>query len=106
MIDIKVIFQAGKVNELYNDKIDENINGLEKFLKLYNYQTLTNMHLFDYNDKLKNLKVVNGEERDGDVLHSLASIEKAKTLLNYYPKYDFKKGLKKTISWYLKKNES
>jgi DNA topoisomerase-2 len=53
MIDIKVIFQAGKVNELYNDKIDENINGLEKFLKLYNYQTLTNMHLFDYNDKLK-----------------------------------------------------
>jgi len=53
MIDIKVIFQAGKVNDLYNDKIDENINGLEKFLKLYNYQTLTNMHLFDYNDKLK-----------------------------------------------------
>jgi DNA topoisomerase-2 len=53
MIDIKVIFQAGKVNELYNNKIEENINGLEKFLKLYNYQTLTNMHLFDYNDKLK-----------------------------------------------------
>jgi len=53
MIDIKVIFQTGKVNELFNEKIDENINGLEKFLKLYNYQTLTNMHLFDYNDKLK-----------------------------------------------------
>ncbi len=53
MIDIKVIFQAGKVNELYNNKIEENINGLDKFLKLYNYQTLTNMHLFDYNDKLK-----------------------------------------------------
>jgi len=53
MVDIKVTFQAGKINNLVNEKIDENINGLEKFLKLYNYQTLTNMHLFDYNDKLK-----------------------------------------------------
>ena len=53
MVDIKITFQAGKINNLVNEKIDENINGLEKFLKLYNYQTLTNMHLFDYNDKLK-----------------------------------------------------
>ena len=59
MVDIKVTFQAGKINNLVNEKIDENINGLEKFLKLYNYQTLTNMHLFDYNDKLKKYENVN-----------------------------------------------
>jgi DNA topoisomerase-2 len=59
MVDIKVTFQSGKINNLVNEKIDENINGLEKFLKLYNYQTLTNMHLFDYNDKLKKYENVN-----------------------------------------------
>ena len=53
MVDIKVIFQAGKLEKLINEKVEENINGLEKFLKLYNYQNLNNMHLFDYNDKLK-----------------------------------------------------
>jgi DNA topoisomerase-2 len=59
MVDIKVTFQSGKINNLVNEKIDENINGLEKFLKLYNYQSLTNMHLFDYNDKLKKYENVN-----------------------------------------------
>ena len=59
MVDIKVTFQTGKINNLVNEKIDENINGLEKFLKLYNYQSLTNMHLFDYNDKLKKYENVN-----------------------------------------------
>ena len=53
MVDIKITFQSGKINSLLNETIEENINGLEKFLKLYNYQNLSNMHLFDYNDKLK-----------------------------------------------------
>ena len=53
MVDIKITFQSGKINTLLNETIEENINGLEKFLKLYNYQNLSNMHLFDYNDKLK-----------------------------------------------------
>ena len=59
MIDIKVIFQTGKIDELLKEKFDENINGLEKFLRLYNYHNLNNMHLFDYNDKLKKYENVN-----------------------------------------------
>jgi UDP-N-acetylglucosamine 4-epimerase len=30
----------------------------------------------------------------------LASIEKAKELLNYNPKYSFKDGLKEAVKWY------
>jgi len=42
------------------------------------------------------------EARKGDVKHSLADIEKAKRLLNYYPKVSFKEGLRKTLDFYRK----
>tara|TARA_B100002052_G_C15875055_1_gene596569 strand:- start:1759 stop:2760 length:1002 start_codon:yes stop_codon:yes gene_type:complete len=100
-INVLAILTSNKnaLNQIYNVACGQrtNLNQLVEGIR---------ENLKDYNYKLKNLKVINGKERDGDVLHSLASIEKAKTLLNYYPKFDFKKGLKKTISWYLKKNES
>lgn len=42
------------------------------------------------------------EFRDGDVLHSQASIEKAKKLLNYEPVINVNDGLIKTMQWYIK----
>jgi UDP-glucose 4-epimerase len=42
------------------------------------------------------------EPRKGDVKHSFADIEKAKRLLNYYPKVSFKEGLRKTLDFYRK----
>lgn len=44
---------------------------------------------------------VYGPERKGDVKHSLASIEKAKSLLNYAPTVTFEAGLKNTVEWFL-----
>ena len=41
-------------------------------------------------------------QREGDIPHSLASIEKAKNNLNYFPKYNLKEGLKESINWYFK----
>ncbi len=41
--------------------------------------------------------------RPGDVRHSLAEIRKARELLGYEAVYDIKKGLRQTVSWYLKK---
>jgi len=38
--------------------------------------------------------------RVGDVRHSLASIERARTLLGYAPAVDVHKGLKQTVAWY------
>ncbi len=40
--------------------------------------------------------------RAGDIKHSLASIEKAKTVLNYDPAIRFEDGLRTTIDWYRK----
>ena len=38
--------------------------------------------------------------REGDVKHSLANIDKAKTLLGYDPKFVLNQGLKKSIPWF------
>jgi UDP-N-acetylglucosamine/UDP-N-acetylgalactosamine 4-epimerase len=43
-----------------------------------------------------------GPHRDGDIMHSLASIDKIKKELNYSPFILFKEGLEKTIKWNLK----
>ncbi len=40
------------------------------------------------------------DDRKGDIKHSNASIEKARTLLGYQPMYSFEDGLKLTIDWY------
>jgi nucleoside-diphosphate-sugar epimerase len=41
-----------------------------------------------------------GPERIGDVKHSLASIQKASTLLGYKPTVYFDEGLEKVVEWY------
>lgn len=38
--------------------------------------------------------------RNADVLHSVASIERAKRVLGYEPKIDWKTGLARTVDWY------
>lgn len=38
--------------------------------------------------------------RGGDVLHSLADLQRAKTLLGYEPIVDFDAGLQATVAWY------
>ena len=42
-----------------------------------------------------------GDNRVGDIPHSNASIVKATKLLNYRPEYDFEKGMKKTVEYFL-----
>lgn len=40
------------------------------------------------------------EPRPGDVRHSLAAIRKAKKLLGYFPQYDLRAGIEKTLAWF------
>lgn len=49
----------------------------------------------------KNLEANYAAERAGDVKHSLANINKIKTLLEYEPSVYFKNGLEKVFNWYL-----
>jgi UDP-N-acetylglucosamine/UDP-N-acetylgalactosamine 4-epimerase len=38
--------------------------------------------------------------RKGDILHSLASIEKAQKELGYNPKVSIAEGIQKTVAWF------
>jgi UDP-N-acetylglucosamine 4-epimerase len=81
------------INTVYNTAFgDRNtLNDLVKYLKLY---------LSEFDKKINDIQVVYGPNRIGDIPHSLASIEKAKQLLNYNPKYSFQEGLKEAVKWY------
>ncbi len=46
------------------------------------------------------LAAVHGHNRDGDIPHSLASIDKAKNRINYLGKIKLKEGLEKTLYWF------
>lgn len=52
--------------------------------------------------EVRNIKPVYGPVRGGDILHSLASIEKAKRLLGYSPVQNVQEGLAESIEWYRK----
>jgi UDP-N-acetylglucosamine 4-epimerase len=51
------------------------------------------------------LEAVYGPFRKGDIPHSFANIEKAKSLLNYNPSVNILQGLEKTVDWYLANQE-
>ena len=41
-----------------------------------------------------------GPKRQGDITHSKASIDKAKMVLSYKPKFDAPKGFEQACEWY------
>lgn len=81
------------VNTVYNTAYGDRttLNDMVHFLKEY---------LSEYDPSIKNIESTYGPNRVGDIPHSLASIDKAKKLLNYQPKFSFKDGLKEAVKWY------
>lgn len=59
-VNFTIEFKSGTLKELLDKKIEHNINGLQKFLKLYSIQSTCNMHLFNNKEQLK--KYSNPEE--------------------------------------------
>jgi len=82
------------VNQIYNVAVGERttLNQLLKILK-------SNLLLFD--KEIENVDTIYGPLRNGDIPHSLASIDKAAKLLNYQPNYSLEKGLSEAVSWYV-----
>ncbi len=83
------------LNQVYNTAFGEKttLNQLVNILKKY---------LSEFDSQINNVNVIYGPNRVGDIPHSLASIEKAKLLLNYNPLYNMEKGLEMAIEWYWK----
>jgi len=81
------------VNTVYNTAYgDRNtLNNLVDYLKQY---------LSHYNPKIAEVPIVYGPNRAGDIPHSLASIDKAKSLLGYEPQFSLQAGLKEAVDWY------
>lgn len=61
---------------------------------------LLKQYLSEFDAQIKNVKISYGSERAGDIAHSLASIEKASTLLTYEPSHTLQQGLKESVKWY------
>ena len=81
------------LNEVYNTAVGDRTDlvQLTRLLKKY---------LSEFDPKIKEVEVKHGPERAGDIPHSLASVEKAKKLMGYDPKYKIEDGLKQAVSWY------
>ena len=81
------------LNAVYNTAYGESTTLNELVICLKEY-------LSEYDERIAGVPIIYGSERDGDIPHSLASIEKAKKLLGYNPRYSLKAGLKEAVKWY------
>lgn len=81
------------INTVYNTAFGDRttLNDMVTYLKEY---------LSEFDPSIATVDVVHGPNRAGDIPHSLASIDKAKKLLNYSPEYSFQNGLKEAVKWY------
>jgi UDP-N-acetylglucosamine 4-epimerase len=81
------------INTVYNTAYgDRNtLNDLVGYLKEF---------LAEFNPEIANIEIKYGPNRAGDIPHSLASIDKAKELLGYDPKYSLQEGLREAVKWY------
>jgi len=61
---------------------------------------LLNKSLFKFDSSIEHVEIIHGPQRAGDIPHSLASIEKAKSLLGYQPKFKMAEGIEAAINWY------
>ena len=52
-VDFEITFYPGLMSKLLLEKHDYNIEGIEKYLKLYSIQSTTNMHLFNEKEQLR-----------------------------------------------------
>ena len=81
------------LNQVYNTAVGERttLNELVNILK---------KHLSEFDSKISDVEIIYGPNRVGDIPHSLASINKAKNLLNYSPSHNFEEGIKESVKWY------
>jgi UDP-N-acetylglucosamine/UDP-N-acetylgalactosamine 4-epimerase len=89
----ETLYKTQTKHEVFNVAFGErtNLNELVEILK-------ENLSVF--NAKIKDIEIEHGPNRAGDIPHSLASIEKAKELIGYNPKFSVKDGLKEACGWY------
>ena len=78
---------------VFNTAVGErnNLKMLTTFLKEF---------LSEYDPDIAQVEIIHGPNRQGDIPHSLASIDKAKKILGYCPTHTLQTGLKEAVKWY------
>ena len=81
------------VNQIYNTAFGERttLNQLVGYLREF---------LGSKDEVILGIEPTHGPNRAGDIPHSLACIDKAKTLLGYAPKHSMRDGLREAVDWY------
>lgn len=81
------------VNQIYNTAFGERttLNQLVHYLREF---------LAAYDPSIAAIEPTYGPNRAGDIPHSLASIDKARTLLEYNPQFCMRDGLREAVKWY------
>ena len=96
-LNIQALLTQNKsaINQIYNVACGEatSLNSLFTLLR-------DELGLLDQG--VKAIEPIYEKIRIGDIPHSLASIEKAKQLLNYAPETSVEEGIKRTVAWYIK----
>ncbi len=82
------------INQVYNVALNDKTSLNELYKMIQN-------KLIQRVQGIKKKQPIYRDFRPGDVRHSQASIEKAKKLLSYKPKYKISDGLDEAISWYI-----
>ncbi len=81
------------IGQVFNTAVGDRTN-------LIQLTTLLKDYLSYYNPKIKEVNILHGPERKGDIPHSHASIVKAEQFLGYKPSHNLEKGLKEAVQWY------
>ena len=81
------------VNQIYNTAYGERttLNDLVTYLKEF---------LGEMDSAIRDIEPTHGPYRVGDIPHSLASVDKARRLLGYDPKFSMRDGLREAVKWY------
>lgn len=81
------------VNQIYNTAYGERttLNQLVGYLREF---------LGAKDGAILSIEPTHGPNRAGDIPHSLASIDKARRLLGYSPRYSMRDGLREAVDWY------
>jgi UDP-N-acetylglucosamine/UDP-N-acetyl-alpha-D-glucosaminouronate 4-epimerase len=88
-----------------NLKAAETTKGIGQVINIANGERISLNQLLDVLKDLTGRSDVVADYQDprsGDVKHSLADIERARTLLGFEPRVDLRTGLTRTIDWWKK----
>lgn len=94
-----LVQEAEALNQVYNVAVGEQTSLLQLFEYMKDILSVNYPHLRNFYPEFKPF-------REGDVAHSLASVQKSRNLLGYEPTHTIQEGLRATLDWYMDQSEN